>query len=188
VVVVASTNPVKLRAAARGFAAMFPAAAINVRSQPVPACAAAQPHGDDETRRGACGRALAAQRLAPQANYWVGIEGGVTDLGDAMTAYAWVAVRGERQTGQARTGTFFLPAAVADLVRQGLELGVADDRVFGRTDSKRDCGAVGLLTGGAIDREALYQQAVSLALIPFKSQALYEARSSTDETSGDRRL
>ncbi len=173
VVVVASTNPVKLRATARGFAAMFPAAVVEVRSQPVPACAAAQPHGDDETRRGACGRAMAAQRLAPQADYWVGIEGGVTDLGDEMTAYAWVAVQSDSDIGQARTATFFLPAAVAGLVRQGLELGVADDRVFGKTDSKRDTGAVGLLTGDAIDRVALYQQAVSLALIPFKSRALF---------------
>ncbi|MDD5263960.1 MAG: DUF84 family protein, partial [Candidatus Bipolaricaulis sp.] len=67
----------------------------------------------------------------------------------------------------------FLPDTVAALVRQGVELGEADDRVFGRTDSKRDVGAVGLLTGEVIDRTALYEHAVVLALIPFRNAALY---------------
>jgi non-canonical (house-cleaning) NTP pyrophosphatase len=38
--------------------------------------------------------------------------------------------------GQARTGSFQLPPAVAALVRGGTELGLADDAVFGRTNSK----------------------------------------------------
>ncbi|MDD5645622.1 MAG: DUF84 family protein, partial [Candidatus Bipolaricaulis sp.] len=66
-----------------------------------------------------------------------------------------------------------LPDAVAQLVRQGMELGAADDRVFGRMGSKLDQGAVGLLTGGIIDRTALYEHAVILALIPFRNDALY---------------
>jgi non-canonical (house-cleaning) NTP pyrophosphatase len=54
-----------------------------------------------------------------------------------------------------------------------MELGDADDRVFGCTDSKREGGAVGLLTGGTIDRTGLYQHAVALALIPFRNADLY---------------
>jgi len=62
-------------------------------------------------------------------------------------------------------------------VRQGKELGEADDLVFAKENSKQDNGAVGLLTGNVIDRTALYQQAVVLALIPFKNPHLYSAAS-----------
>jgi len=172
-VVVASTNPVKVRATLGAFAAMFRGSAVDVRGIQVQAAVSEQPYGDDETRRGAAERASSAQALAPEAALWVGIEGGIADLGTEMSAFAWVVVRSRRRMGQARTGTFFLPQAVVDLVRQGFELGDADDRVFGKMNSKQDAGAVGLLTGGVIDREALYRHAVSLALIPFKSESLY---------------
>jgi non-canonical (house-cleaning) NTP pyrophosphatase len=85
-----------------------------------------------------------------------------------------VVVRGPGgRLGQARSGTFLLPPAVADLVRQGVELGEADDRVFGRQNSKQANGAIGLLTGDVIDRVALYEHAVILALVPFLRPDLY---------------
>lgn len=52
-----------------------------------------------------------------------------------LECFAWVVVRapGGGATSHARTASFPLPAAVAELVlREGLELGDADDRVFGR--------------------------------------------------------
>ena len=54
-----------------------------------------------------------------------------------------------------------------------MELGLADDKVFGRQDSKSKDGAVGLLTRGAITRTAYYAHAVTLALAPFVSARLY---------------
>ena len=56
---------------------------------------------------------------------------------------------------------------LASPVSQGIELGVADDMVFGRVDSKRTGGSVGLLSGGLIDRTAYYEHAMILALVPF---------------------
>jgi non-canonical (house-cleaning) NTP pyrophosphatase len=52
-------------------------------------------------------------------------------------------------------------------------LGEADDIVFGRSNSKQDNGAVGLLTDNVIDRAQLYEHAMILALIPFKNELLY---------------
>lgn len=179
-VVVASMNPVKIRATYAGFHDMLPARAVSVEgvatSSPVPA----QPHGDLETLRGAEIRAANAREISPEADAWVGIEGGVSDADGRMAAFAWVVVLSPRVVGRARTGTFTLPEPVARLVRGGLELGEADDRVFGRTNSKQGAGAVGLLTGGVIDREALYRHAVALALIPFANPALY--RETEDDT------
>jgi non-canonical (house-cleaning) NTP pyrophosphatase len=76
--------------------------------------------------------------------------------------------------GKARTGVFFLPKAVAQLVQRGVELGEADDRVFGRINSKQGNGAIGLLTDDVIDRVQYYEHAVILALVPFKNSQLYQ--------------
>lgn len=178
-IVVASTNPVKLRGALGGFIAMFPAIAWQARGVSVPSGVAAQPLTSQETLRGALNRARAARALAPDADFCVGIEGGVEfePAGNLTAAelwtFAWVAVLGGELTGKGRTAMLALPPAVAGLVRQGKELGEADDIVFGRTNSKQESGAVGLLTGDVIDRAAYYTHAVTLALIPFKNEALY---------------
>lgn len=180
-IVIASRNPVKRRAVEGGFRQMFPRAELQVEALEVASGVADQPHGDAETVRGAENRADGAAVLRPDADYWVGLEGGITDNSDngdgsdgGLDAFAWAVVRGRGGgRGRSRTASFSLPPAVAALVRAGTELGEADDIVFGETGSKRRGGAVGLLTGGVIDRAALYQPAVALALIPFLRPDLY---------------
>ncbi len=171
--VVASTNPVKLQAAANGFQRLFPGSELNVVAANVPSGVAHQPMSDDETLRGALNRSANAQAAHPAADYWIGIEGGIQPIGLGMAAFAWIVVRSKEMIGMGRTGTFFLPPAVTELIRQGKELGEADDIVFGRTNSKQENGAVGLLTDNVIDRAQLYEHAMILALIPFKNEALY---------------
>ena len=175
--VVASTNPVKVEATRSAFRRAFPDQDIAVASTAVSSGVGSQPLSDAQTLKGAEERARGARALVPGAAFWVGIEGGVEERAGGLAAFAWVVVLSDRRIGRARTGTFFLPNAVADLVRRGVELGEADDRVFGRTGSKRDLGAVGLLTGGVIDRTALYEHAVVLALVPFRNDALYPPES-----------
>jgi len=176
-IALASSNPVKIRATLNGFRRMFPQEEFQVEGLVVPSGVPAQPMSDEETLRGAMLRAEAVSTLATGADYWVGIEGGVEDAGGEMSAFAWVVVRSGGLTGKARTGAFFLPPPVAELVRQGRELGEADDVVFGRSNSKQENGAIGLLTGNVIDRAGLYEHAVILALVVFKNVDLYGSRS-----------
>jgi non-canonical (house-cleaning) NTP pyrophosphatase len=75
--------------------------------------------------------------------------------------------------GRGRTGTFFLPDKVARLVREGKELGEANDIVFDKENSKQVNGAIGLLTGDIIDRTQLYQHGVLMALVPFRNPDFY---------------
>jgi len=169
--VVASANPVKRRAAEAGCRLAFPEAALAVEGVEVPSGVADQPLTEEETLRGARQRARAAQAARPGADLWIGIEGGVEERPEGLAAFAWVVALGhpsEGTEGVARSATFFLPPAMAALVRSGVELGEASDRVFGRENSKHADGAVGLLTGGAVDRFALYEQPVVLALIPLR--------------------
>lgn len=173
-VVVASHNPVKISASLQGFSRMFPGATPTARGVSVPSGVADQPFSDAETLRGARNRVEAARAAAPDADYWVGIEGGVDDArGGALQSFAWVVVADkEGRTGEARTAAYGLAEETARLVRGGMELGHADDAIFGRTNSKQRNGSVGLLTDDAVDRTAYYVQAVILALIPFKNTNL----------------
>jgi len=171
--VIASTNPVKVQAAVNGFRRLFPEAELNVITASLPSEVARQPLSDEETLHGALNRSNNARLVHPAADYWIGIEGGVQALNDELAAFAWIVVQTATLSGQARTGAFFLPPAVAELIHEGKELGEADDIVFGRSNSKQDNGAVGILTDNVIDRAQLYEHAMILALIPFKNEGLY---------------
>lgn len=172
-VVVASTNPVKIQAVVNGFRRMFPQEAFQVQALSVPSGVSHQPASDAETLQGALNRARNAQNQASTADYWAGVEGGIQELNGDIAAFAWVVILSNRLLGKSRTGAFFLPPQVASLVQQGKELGEADDIVFHRSNSKQDNGAIGILTDNVVDRTQLYEQAVILALAPFKNEALY---------------
>jgi inosine/xanthosine triphosphatase len=181
---VGSTNATKLAAAEQGFAALpRPAGqALEVAAVAAASGVAAQPMGDAETRQGARSRALGALAGSPACDFAIGLEGGCSEEFGELVCFAWVCVvRAPRGGGAqaaresyARTASFALPRAVAELVRGGMELGAADDAVFSRVGSKHGEGAVGLLTRGAITRTSYYAHAVTCALVPFISAEHYE--------------
>ncbi|KAF2176132.1 Maf/Ham1 [Zopfia rhizophila CBS 207.26] len=172
-IIVASQNPVKIGAALESFLRMFPNPIYTVRGVSVASGVPDQPFSDDETLCGALNRVQNARALEPDADYWVGIEGGVDTHAGSLQSFAWVVIVGKGgRTGKARTATYYLPEETSRLVREGMELGHADDLVFGRSNSKQHNGSVGLLTDDVVDRSAYYVQAVILALIPFKNANL----------------
>lgn len=132
-----------------------------------------QPLNNEDTFQGALVRVENAKIEFIDADYWVGIEGGIQKIGDEMESFAWVVVQSSTQIGKSRTGTFFLPKQIVHLINQGKELGEADDIVFNRTNSKLDNGTIGILTDNVIDRTKYYLEAVVLSLIPFKNEHLY---------------
>lgn len=172
-VIIGSLNPVKIQCTQLAFEQAFPESSILVKGVSVPSGVSDQPMSDLETWQGAKNRTLKAQADFPEADYWVGIEGGVSDDAHKMEAFAWVYILSYNRNGEARTATFQLPPKIQALVRQGIELGVADDMVFNRENSKQSNGAVGILTKDLINRAGYYQPAVVLALIPFLNPELY---------------
>ncbi|MFH1446896.1 MAG: inosine/xanthosine triphosphatase [Chloroflexota bacterium] len=172
-ITVASKNPVKISAVLNGFRRVFPQEHFIIEGVEVPSDVSDQPMDDHETLQGARNRAEAARRIVLDADYWAGLEGGVDQLEGTWVAYAWIVVLSGASEGWARTGIFSLPTKVAQLVQEGMELGEADDIVFGTKNSKHAGGAVGLLTGDALTRTELYAEGVILALIPIKNRQLY---------------
>jgi inosine/xanthosine triphosphatase len=167
-VVVASQNPAKLRAVEDAFARQFPDETIAFVPCAVESGVSDQPMSDEETRRGARSRADNARDAETDADFWIGLEGGIETVDGQLMAFAWMAVLGsDGNYGEARTVTLPLPPAVKELVDDGLELGDANDRVFSTVNSKHSGGAFGLLTHGLYTREGVYTQALVIALVPF---------------------
>ena len=175
-VIVASNNPVKLEACKLGFEAVFPGQSFALKGVSVDSGVRDQPMSDEETFKGASQRVQNAREQFPEADYWVGLEGGLETNGNEMEAFAWIVIESANQKGKSRTATFSLPTKVVNLIRQGMELGEADDVVFGKSNSKQKNGAVGLLTGNVLTRATYYREAVILSLIPFKNRDLYSGK------------
>jgi inosine/xanthosine triphosphatase len=173
-IIVASTNPVKITASLNGFTKMFPSGHFSVKGVPIRSGVSEQPMTEEETFQGAVNRANNAKKLNPKADYWVGLEGGVEEIGSEMKSVVWVVVLSKNEMGKAKAGSFILPPRLVKLIKGGMEMGQADDVVFGTTNTKQKSGAVGLLTNGVIDRTALYEHGVILALIPFVNPQLYK--------------
>lgn len=173
-IVMGSHNPVKLEAVKAAFTKMFPPSSFDWKTIDAPSGVSDQPASDQETYLGALNRVEYIRRIEPDATYWCSIEGGIDfDEKSNMRAFAWVVIQNGEKQGQARSALFYLPPAVTELVKSGLELGEADDIVFRQANSKQKNGAVGLLTGDVLTRTTLYEQAVIMALIPFKNPLLY---------------
>lgn len=175
-VIVTSANPVKIGAVSEGFRRMFPDEEFQFESITVSSGVADQPMGDRVILQGARTRAENARMTKAEADFWVGIEGGADDVEGEVVTFAWVYIlAADGRHGKAKTVTFVLPPAVAELVRQGKELGEADDIVFGRTNSKQANGAIGLLTHDVLTRTTEYTSGVIMALVPFKNNELYRS-------------
>lgn len=172
-IIVASKNPVKINATLEAFQQVFQNEQLDIASISVPSEVSEQPMTSQETLDGARNRVRNAQKELPYGDYWVGIEGGIDETKDGMTAFAWVYILSKTRTGQSQTSTFYLPPRVTELIHQGVELGHANDQVFGERNSKQKGGAVGSLTGGILGRTEYYVQAVVLALIPFLNPDIY---------------
>jgi inosine/xanthosine triphosphatase len=170
-IVVASLNPVKVGAAKIAFMAQFPNQELELIPVSVPSNVRDQPMSDEETRLGAGNRVRNSVQAYSQADYWVGLEGGLETIQDKLLAFAWMAICDRSGTiSEARSATLPLPPAVQELVEAGHELGEANDRVFSTINSKQGGGAFGLLTDGLYTREEIYAQTLVLALVPFVNE------------------
>ena len=170
-VAVGSTNPVKV-AAVRAVLERAGCPA-RVEGLAVASGVADQPVGDAETIRGATQRARTALDTSG-ADVAIGLEGGVVEEEGFMRTCAWAAaVSRDGRIGVGGSLAMMLPDRVASLVRDGVELGHAMDRVTGEHNTKHNAGAVGILTAGLVDRQRAYEWLVTYALAPFLSPDHY---------------
>jgi inosine/xanthosine triphosphatase len=180
IVAVGSLNPAKIEATQLAFGALRPGRLDGVHGFDVSSGVAAQPMTDSEAIQGARNRAAQAIGRG-QADYGVGIEGGLEQTEGSWFNSGWAVVidRAGRE-GVGSTLRMQVPLALMDLVLAGQELGEACDLVFGRTNANRSEGFVGLMTGTAIHRTGALCDAVIAALTPFLHPALSSSEDAQD--------
>ncbi|MBI9044403.1 MAG: inosine/xanthosine triphosphatase [Anaerolineaceae bacterium] len=172
-IIIASENPVKLNAAKNGFIRVFPNNSLVFHRFSVPSGVSDQPFSDEETFQGALNRAEHAKEVMGDADYWVGIEGGIEVEDGQVFSFAWIVVVSNLSMGKSRTANFQLPTGHLSYLNQGMELGKVNDLIFDCQNSKEKNGAVGLLTENVLTRVDLLEQSVILALTPFLKPALF---------------
>lgn len=196
VLVVASHNPVKLSAASNAFAQVFmpelggffnqwkqwfkdlidPEEIRVIRAQ-VSSLVSSQPRSFEETEQGALNRLAAIRNQYPDAEAWAAIEGGVIILDDSVVEMGMVAVahRDCPDVFKVEAPRFIIPHKSAAMVRGGVELGVANDKIFGLSNSKQDGGMAGIITNQLVTRYDLYYTPLLIAFSQIKNYHLYRS-------------
>jgi inosine/xanthosine triphosphatase len=171
-VVVASKNPIKIQAVQKAFEQVFQVPMV-FEGFSVPSGVSDQPMTDAETFKGALNRLKVLKESVKDADYWVGLEGGIIVHGPTeYEAMAWIVIMKDEKISKSRTASFYLPLETIKLIDQGLELGAADEQLHGVHNSKQSQGTTGILTKGLLNRAKYYEQSVILALIPFINKHL----------------
>ena len=169
-VAVGSTNPIKIQAVMEAFQEMFDE--VEVRGIEVDSHFSDQPF-KEEVIKGSINRAEGALQRSG-ADFGVGIEGGIMQLGDKWYNLGFVAI--VNRAGKIGTGTsgwFECPPLILGQLKHGRELGEVMDDLTGRVDTKKQEGAIGVFTKGKVTRKDLYKHGVFMALVPFLSPELF---------------
>ncbi|OCH12408.1 MULTISPECIES: inosine/xanthosine triphosphatase [unclassified Aliivibrio] len=162
-VIIASLNPAKIHAVESAFTQAFPNINFVFQGIAVESGVADQPMSCIETKQGALNRVNNAKSLHPKANYYVGLEAGIENT----ATFAWMIIDNGLMVGESRSSSLPLPPSVIAAVNEGKELGDVMDEQFKTENIKQKGGAIGLLTNNLLTRSSVYQQALTLALIPF---------------------
>lgn len=176
IVTLSSKNPSKLDASRHACTRVFGESCV-VRGIECLEDLPEQPLGQDETRSCALARARFALDKDPEAEYGVGLEGGVSFDGWLINC---VAVIRRRRPGSNNEEnhvwglSFPLPPAAADrILRNKEEMGPVMDDLLKSSQSKGKLGSIGVLTDGHLSRAQMWESALITAFIPFLNPELY---------------
>ncbi len=174
-IIIASTNPTKIESTRKAFLSVFPDEELVFEGVQTSSGVSEQPMTDEETLLGARNRVLAIRQEHPDADFWVGLEGGVDDIMGELHQFSWTYVcAADGREGKGRSATYIAPKVYRTmLIEQGMGIGEVGDTIFNMKNSKQGSGASGLLTNGIIDRVELDRHATIFALIPFIKPELY---------------
>jgi inosine/xanthosine triphosphatase len=171
-VVVGSTNPVKVLATENMFRGWKLHAVI--QGIDVDSGVSEQPMSDDETIQGAINRARNVLEAVVNAQYGIGIEGGVTETPHGFYLCNWGAcARRDGAIGIGGGARFMLPDQVKERIYQGEALGDIMDDLMSRKGTSRREGAVGFFSHGILHRKEMLEQVVISSMMRFMREDLY---------------
>ncbi|MEW6196653.1 MAG: inosine/xanthosine triphosphatase [Bacteroidota bacterium] len=168
-ILVGSVNPVKVDSVKEAFSLYFEN--VDVISREVESGVSIQPV-NDETFTGARNRAINLYNIDSRekinADYYVGIEGGIARQFDRWFAFGCMCIIDKDGfEGFGTSPHFELPEYVIEKLLQGTELGDVMDEILNEKNSKQKQGAIGYFTNGVMNRKELYIEGLKVAVIPF---------------------
>lgn len=166
-VAVGSENPVKIEAVKEAFKKVWPKNKLEIVGVKVSSGVSDQPMSDKEAIKGATNRARRALK-STGADFGVGLEGGVNKIGSRWFDCGWMVVTDKKGRIGIGSGTRIeTPEKIMKLLREGRELGTANDILFGTKNSKQGQGHFGLMTNGILTRKSEYVTGIISALSRF---------------------
>lgn len=173
IIAVGSTNKTKIDPVQEVFSKHFKD--VEVKGVNVNTGVDDQPMSDEEMYQGAFNRAREALKKVKDAEYGVGIEGGLH-----KRSYGWfehsliVIIDTKGKVGVGASGGLVLPEKVMERIHKGENLEQAVDHFFGTTKIGQGIGMFGLMTKGVVTRSSGVAHGVAFALAPFLHPKLYQ--------------
>lgn len=173
IVAVGSTNKTKILPVTQIFKHHFNN--VKVIGVKIKSAVKEQPLDDTETYNGALHRAREALKLVKNADFGVGIEGGVHKY-----PYGWfersliVIVDRKGKIGIGASGGLVLPEKVINAIKNGKTLEQSVDELFGTNKIGEGIGMFGLFTDGVVTRASGVKHGVAFAIARFLHEDLYK--------------
>lgn len=173
-VAVGSQNIVKINACKTAFKKVWPKTTWSFAAIEVKSSVSKQPMTDEESIKGAINRAEKAIKLL-KADFGVGLEGGMQQIGDKWYDCGWIAVIDKHNhIGIGSSLKILVPEKMVNLIKQGKELGEVTDIVFKGKNLKQKNGHFGCMTNNAITRTSGYVDGIISSLARFIHPELFE--------------
>jgi inosine/xanthosine triphosphatase len=169
---VGSTNPAKIDAAKVAFSKYFKK--IVVLGTNADSKISKMPLTEAKTLEGAINR---AKDSIKDAEFGVGMEGGVEDSSVGMFCFGYVAIINKIGTiGIGSTGKFLLPPKIRKEIKNGRELSSVMDDFTKKENIREKEGAVGIFTKNIISRADFLERATIFALVKFINKKEFEKK------------
>ncbi len=173
-VVVGSNNLPKRNAVENSFKAAFPDEDIIIGTVSTDSGVSSHPTSAGESITGALTRVARAKELITDADFYVGIEGGLLRVSGRAWEIGWVAI--SNSDGKIATGLssgIELQGSILKAITDGVELNKVLENDFGIQSAGNNNGFYGLATNDLVTRQAAYEQGVTFALASFLHPEFY---------------
>ncbi|MCS7098624.1 MAG: inosine/xanthosine triphosphatase [Candidatus Methanomethyliaceae archaeon] len=176
IVVVGTSNPVKVEAVRKAFLRFFKD--VEVIMHPVSSKAPPQPIGLAITIEGAISRAKRALEVEERANLGVGIEAGIVPVPYAISGYmdqqfAAIVDRLGRTTIGGGPAFEYPSFIINRILRENMEVNTIMAEITGEPKIGHKGGAISYFSKNILNREIITEIAVIMALIPRLNENLY---------------
>ncbi len=171
-IAVGSTNPTKITPVKTIFSKHFKD--VTVAGVTVSSGVSDQPMNIDEMYQGAFNRAKNALKKVKDAQFGVGIEGGLQEYKHGWFEHSLVVIVDRTgSVGVGASGGLVLPPIVIDKIKNGKNLEQAVDELFGTKKIGEGIGMFGIMTKGVVTRATGVEHGVAFALARFLHKDLY---------------